>query len=140
MGELEAVRDIMARGDFALSPADREIARLISTRRGAAQAITIEEIAQLIWPNDWSQSEGERASIARGIKASVRRLRRAGFKIGSSRQEPPGFFMITNPQELAATVRPLLNQAIDQLRTIEALTGKQYYVRELAGQMRLFGN
>jgi hypothetical protein len=140
MSNLESVGEAAAQVNYILSPADREIWKVISRRRGAAQAITIEDIARLIWPNEWSQSEGHRASIARGIKASVRRLRRAGFKIGASRQNPPGFFAITNARELADTVRPLMRQAIDQLQTIESLTGKQYYVRELAGQMRLFGN
>ncbi len=142
----------IARGSsLLLNPADRQIAALIAQCRGAARTITITEIAETLWPRDWAGEdrdgarianepdlERKRKAISRGIKASVRRLRRAGYKIGSRRNENPGFFMIQTAKELSETVRPLLHQAVDQLKTIEALTGRQMFARELAGQARLF--
>lgn len=101
---------------------------------GAMRAISIRDLGELLY------RAYDCAASPRDLKASVRRLRRAGFKIGSTRGSktaPPGYYMIETADELAATVRPLFRQAIDQLRTIEALTGKDYFARELAGQMKL---
>lgn len=122
-----------------LTPLDRQVAQVIMCARGARQAITIKQITVEIWPG--SPYPAAFQPLARVIKASVRRLRRAGLKIGSargSRGNPPGYYMIETARELAMTVKPLLDQALDELKTIEALTGNQYYVRELTGQRKLF--
>jgi hypothetical protein len=136
---------------FDLGPEhpELEIKRVIAQHVGAEQAITIAGIAQeqRMWPSEWwfvrTESHGfphyvYRATIQRAIKRAVRRLRRQGVKIASRRGDRPGYFMIQTPEELAKTVAPLLRQALDELKTIEALTGREYYVRELAGQMKLF--
>ena len=130
-----------------LTPKDRDIAAIIARRRGAAQAISIDEItrellAQRCSGPDLSGSNfGE--LMARSIKDSVRRLRRAGMKVGACRgsrdgKKAVGYYVISTRQELSATVRPLLRQAIDELKTIEALTGRGMYTRELEGQQTLF--
>ena len=138
------------RFDFGPEHPDLEIAKIILARQGADLALTIEQIAQEIWPSEWWLVRGEshgfpaypyRAKIIRAIKAAVRRLRRAGEKIGSSRgsrNRPSGYYAIANADELADTVRPMLRQAVDMLRTVEKLTGHGYYSHELAGQQRLF--
>jgi len=130
-----------------LTPKDRDIAGIIARRRGAAQAISIDEItrellAQRCSGPDLSGSNFEEL-MARSIKDSVRRLRRAGMKVGACRgsrdgKKAVGYYVISTRQELSATVRPLLRQAIDELKTIEALTGRGMYTRELEGQERLF--
>jgi len=130
-----------------LTPKDRDIAAIIARRRGAAQAISIDEItrellAQRCSGPDLSGSNFEEL-MARSIKDSVRRLRRAGMKVGACRgsrdgKKAVGYYVISTRQELSATVRPLLRQAIDELKTIEALTGRGMYTRELEGQERLF--
>lgn len=117
---------------------DRDvILALRELHSGAMRAISIRDLGDLLY------RAFDCDAAPRDLKASVRRLRRAGFKIGSTRGSktmPPGYYMIETAEELAATVRPLFRQAIDQLRTIEALTGKNYFTRELAGQMKLFEN
>jgi len=130
-----------------LTPKDRDIAAIIARRRGAAQAISIDEItrellAQRCSGPDLSGSHFEEL-MERSIKDSVRRLRRAGMKVGACRgsrdgEKAVGYYIISTRQELTATVRPLLRQAIDELKTIEALTGRGMYTRELEGQQRLF--
>jgi hypothetical protein len=130
-----------------LTPKDRDIAGIIARRRGAAQAISIDEItrellAQRCSGPDLSGSNFEEL-MARSIKDSVRRLRRAGMKVGACRgsrdgKKAVGYYVISTRQELSATVRPLLRQAIDELKTIEALTGRGMYTRELEGQQTLF--
>jgi hypothetical protein len=65
------------------------------------------------------------------------------MKVGACRgsrdgKKAVGYYVISTRQELSATVRPLLRQAIDELKTIEALTGRGMYTRELEGQERLF--
>jgi hypothetical protein len=65
------------------------------------------------------------------------------MKVGACRgsrdgKKAVGYYVISTRQELSATVRPLLRQAIDELKTIEALTGRGMYTRELEGQQTLF--
>jgi hypothetical protein len=129
-----------------LTPKDRDIAGIIARRRGAAQAISIDEITRELLTQrctcDVSASNFEEL-MARSIKDSVRRLRRAGMKVGACRgsrdgKKAVGYYVISTRQELSATVRPLLRQAIDELKTIEALTGRGMYTRELEGQQNLF--
>lgn len=117
---------------------ETEILLMIYKRVGAHNAITIDEILAALESLDLS---GKHKNNARLVKQVVRDARRRGIKIGSTRgsiENPPGYYTIITADELAATVRPLMRQAVDQLRTIEALTGKGYVVRELAGQMKLF--
>ena len=132
-----------------LTPKDRDIAAIIARRRGAAQAISIDEITRelVVQRKVGADSSSSPAAFQtlweRSIKDSVRRLRRAGMKVGACRgsrdgKKPVGYYIISTPQELSATVRPLLRQAIDELKTIEALTGRGMYTRELEGQERLF--
>ena len=135
------------RFDFSLEHSEQEVGRIIGAHQGAAMAISIESIAQELWPTEWWLISNDptghptyprRKSIQREIKQCVRNLRRAGIKIASNRGANFGYYMITNARELADTVAPMLRQAVDELRTIEALTGKGYYAAELAGQEKLF--
>jgi hypothetical protein len=132
-----------------LTPKDRDIAGIIARRRGAAQAISIDEITRelvvqrKVGADSSSTPAGFQTLWERSIKDSVRRLRRAGMKVGACRgsrdgKKAVGYYVISTRQELSATVRPLLRQAIDELKTIEALTGRGMYTRELEGQERLF--
>jgi hypothetical protein len=132
-----------------LTPKDRDIAGIIARRRGAPQAISIDEITRelvvqhKVGADSSSTPAGFQTLWERSIKDSVRRLRRAGMKVGACRgsrdgKKAVGYYIISTRQELSATVRPLLRQAIDELKTIEALTGRGMYTRELEGQERLF--
>jgi len=138
-----------------LTPKDKDIAAIIAKRQGAALAISINDIARQVageLAGEGDVAQGSPSSPAallkmweRSIKDSVRRLRRSGMRIGSCRNPKPGtrhpaagYFVITTADELRSTVRPLLRQAIDELRTIEALTGKGMFAAELEGQARLF--
>ena len=112
-------------------PLHRHLIEILARHLGHDRAVAIRNLGPQLY--------GDGDPHDREIKALVRELRRAGLKIGSKRTEPAGYFMITNARELAATIAPLLRQAIDELRTIEALTGRGYYARELEGQMRLLG-
>jgi hypothetical protein len=136
------------RYEFLLVHPEFAIRDVILLHEGAAQAITIEGIALDIWRTQWgfvrADSKGfpiypYRKKIQRVVKACVRHLRRMGLKIASGRGANAGYYMIQTADELAKTVRPMLNQAIDELKTIEALTGRGYYSAELEGQMALFG-
>jgi len=113
----------------ALSPLHQRVAELIERHVGEAEAIPIRALGPELFRDG--------AAHDREVKALVRDLRRLGLKIGSKRTEPYGYYMISTARELASTVAPLLRQAIDELRTIEALTGRGYYTRELEGQLKL---
>jgi hypothetical protein len=143
LGEIAAASPLMQK---MLTPKDRDIAEIIARRRGAAQAISIEEITRELLTGKGESEVGSRESVAklweRSIKDSVRRLRRAGMKVGACRgsrdgKKAVGYYVISTAGELRATVRPMLRQAIDELKTIEALTGHGFYTRELEGQARL---
>ena len=149
-GGFEAVGRVMERNpDFqtlitaatawGLSPHDRRIGNLIALHRGASKAVTIREIGERLWPQEWAV-DAARRTVERRIKDSVRTLRRVGVKVGTKRAQldgPVGIFLIETAAELRATVGPFLRQALDELKTVEALTGKGYYSSELEGQMKL---
>ena len=128
------------RFDFSPKHPEIEVQRVIAAHVGELESITIEGISQELWPTEWWFVRGDskgfpvyphRKRIQRKLKAIVRKLRRGGCKIASGRGDHPGYYLISNAKELEATVRPLLRQAIDELRTIEALTGRNYYTGEL---------
>ena len=73
----------------------------------------------------------------RNIKAAVEGLIvRHGFKIGSSRGKPAGYYLIETSEELERTCRTLRNQAMSELVRIAALRGRRYALA-LLGQMEL---
>lgn len=73
----------------------------------------------------------------RNIKAAVEGLIvRHGYKIGSSRGKPAGYFLIETSEELERTCRTLRNQAMSELVRIAALRGRRYALA-LLGQMEL---
>jgi hypothetical protein len=70
--------------------------------------------------------------MARRIRKIVNRLRTLRWKIGSSSNpKDPGVFICRNVKELNNTVRGIMTHAIEELRTVEALTGRGCYSMEL---------
>lgn len=129
----------------ALDGFDLQVLQIVKEHRGADQAASIAVIAARIWPEDYALYAGSRkwmANRARGIKAAVRALRRAGFPVGSTRggsgNRPPGYFLIRTRDEMERTLGPLRRQALDMLVTGGRLAGAQdAKLKELAGQIRL---
>lgn len=140
MAKVPALRALAeARTTALLSHHDRKLGNLLARHRGAANAVTIREIGERLWPQEWAV-DAARRNVERRIKDSVRTLRRVGVKVGTKRTQldgPAGIFLIETAAELRATVGPFLRQALDELKTVEALTGKGYYSLELEGQMKL---
>jgi hypothetical protein len=109
-------------------PTSQQIAllRIVADRRGAARAISVKRLAEMLHTND------------REIRNLVHELRELyGVRIGSSRdQENGGHYLITNKQELFATVTPYLRQAATEMRLVRAMCGP-LELAELSGQLRL---
>ncbi len=64
----------------------------------------------------------------RRIRECVKTLRFLRWKIGSSSNpRDPGIFICRNVKELNNTVRGIMLHAIEELRTVEALTGQGHY-------------
>jgi hypothetical protein len=127
------------------------VRQLIERHVGAENAITIEGIGLELWPNEWwfvhAESKGfpvypYRVKIQRDVKEIVRGLRRQSVRIGSSRgsgNAPPGYYLISTPEEQASTLGPLFNQALDQLETCAAMTGRDMFVAELRAERKFLG-
>jgi hypothetical protein len=128
-----------------LNEFDYRVAAIISSRRGAANAIAIGEIIAQMWPEEWFRMSGSARWLRnheREIKGAVHNLRRAGRAVGSNRGAmkalPKGYFMVETAKELEDTVGPLRRQALNQLVTVGRLLGSdREKLRDLAGQIRL---
>jgi hypothetical protein len=121
---------------------------LILRHVGAAKAITIEGIAQELWPVDWNyvrQNKNmpeypHRADLQRQIKEIVRRLRRKDKRIGSSRDSAGGYYLISNSDELVSTLKPYFDQALSMLETVHEMTGMDLFLPELRGKRAQLAN
>jgi hypothetical protein len=126
------------------------IEQVIAKHVGADNAISMEGIGQEVWRYHWSCNVAgkhgfpvypHRENCRRLIRETVRELRRQGKQVGSSRgtkTKPPGYFMIVNHDELVDTVRTKYHQVLDELETIEALTGKDFNSSLLATEFAEF--
>jgi len=91
--------------------------------QGATNKVTVAVLNQQLFPE---------RRMARRIREIVKRLRGLRWKIGSSSNpRDPGLFIIRNVAELNNTVKGIMTHAIEELRTVEALTGQGHYSAEL---------
>lgn len=110
-----------------LPPTKEEIlvASLIWQRRGRDNPISIARLRQLTGFSE------------RQIKGLVEQLVVAHrMRIGASREEPAGYFMIETAEDLEAAVKPYRNQILAMWRRLRVLEQPQR-LRELLGQLRL---
>jgi hypothetical protein len=135
---------------YNLGPGDPEmaIAEIVMQRKGADQAITIEGIANLLWPNAWwfisNDSTGHpryphRAKIQRNVKGCISHLVRTGDRMIVSNRgaSNPGYYVPVRREEVDRAVRTFVRQAVQMLSRAHKLTGDPRY-NELAGQATLF--
>lgn len=130
-------------------PAD-EVRKLLERHAGAANAITIEMIAEDVFHTKWFmvlERRGfahypYRARIQREIKEIVQGLRGQGYPIGSSRGKGAsgGYYWITSPAEQESTLRPFFDQAVSMLTTCAKMTGLDMGVANLLPMRRLLGS
>ncbi len=103
------------------------VAMQLMWRHGRELAIPLRELQRIT-------GLGERA-----IKEAVQGLRlRHCEPVGSRRQPPGGYYIIDSAAELEETCRALIHQAIEELRVVHMLRGKNgSKLRELLGQLEL---
>lgn len=106
---------------------EKDVFYQLQWRKGKEYAIRISELAN-------ATGLGERA-----IKDAVRTLRLVHMQLIGSRREPPyGYYMISTPEELQQTVHTFFSQAIEELKVVRALLGRdERKLRELLGQMEI---
>jgi hypothetical protein len=103
------------------------IAEMIYRRKGRTKPISIAEIIL--------DGALDHLSI-RTVKDIVHHLRLAHrMPIGSSRQEPYGYYWIVDKEDLEAAVRPYKNQIKKMLAVWRVLEGRER-VQEFLGQLR----
>jgi biotin operon repressor len=116
------------RGEVLPQATARQIGllRVVVERRGVARAISVKKLAEMLNTSD------------REIRSDVHELREVyGLRIGSSRdQDNGGHYLITNKEELYATVTPYLRQAATEMRLVRAMCDP-HELAELEGQLRL---
>jgi CelD/BcsL family acetyltransferase involved in cellulose biosynthesis len=127
------------------------VKELIAKHVGAAKAVSIERIAQELWPVEWNYTHLDknmpeyphRAEIQRLVKKIVQQLRRKDKRMGSARagkNGPPGYYRISTDQELVDTLKPFFRQALTMLRTVHEMTGMDLFIPELTGKLRELAN
>ena len=135
----EPVGDVLKRlaETGVIEDVDQKLAAEIRERQGAAQAITIAELATRLWPDDWADPK-QRPSIERGIKASVARLRLNGkLLIGSSRSKPYGYYMITTRAELDENREHSRHHLVAWARQFRSFDPDGQEARRLYGELAL---
>ena len=123
------------------------IADLILKHQGADQAITIEAIAQTLWPLEWGEIKDDstghptyphRARLQRNIKGHVADLVNLSDKMIVSNRgaKNPGYYVPVRKEEINAAERTYVRQAVAMINRARKLTGKSAY-KEMAGQLTL---
>jgi hypothetical protein len=124
------------------------IAEIVMQRQGADQAITIEGIANLLWPCEWwfisNDSTGHpryphRANIQRNVKGCIKHLVLTGGRliVSDRGSRNPGYYVPVRREEIDRAVKTFVRQAVQMLSRAHKLTGDPRY-NELAGQATLF--
>lgn len=110
-----------------LTSEEKAVRDLLLLRLGARRAIPIAAI------------RARTGMSERAVKAAVEGLIvRHGYKVGSSRRPPYGYYLIETAEELEATCRTQIRQLASEARRVRALMGKSdRWLRELLGQMNL---
>lgn len=136
----EGIRYAAARA-AALDHPDREIAAIILNHRGRARAIRLAEIAETLWPDEWSNRTSQK-TIERQIKAAVARLSdpegQGRLLIGVSRDpERAGYYLIQNAAELDENRIHAWHHVRAWLRRWQAFKPTREEARKLYGELAL---
>jgi hypothetical protein len=135
---------------FDLGPRNPLLAvrELIARHVGAANAITVQQIAEKLWHHQWWFSRQDptnraeyphREEVQRRVKGLVSRLKRKEKNIGvcrGHRNDPPGYYLIANEDERRKSLLPYYDQAVSMLRTVHEQTGVDLFVPELMAKRR----
>lgn len=135
---LASAREIarsQAISDLVLTTWDKAIRALVEPRRGRANAIKIEEIGQLLWPDDWAKN---RDHVVRRIKESAERLRLfAGFRMVASKSKPYGYFVPATAEEADEYAERMFREGVKLLRLARLFRPDRDWVQEMRGQLQL---
>lgn len=115
-----------------LTTCEEQILRIIGYAYGTKNALSIDNIQRIL------ENRADYGYSDRQIKGAVKCLiEQFGIPIGSSRQQPYGYYLVVSDQDAEDAVRPLRNEIFSLLRRIQALSPKSKFVRELQGQLDL---
>ncbi len=120
-----------------LNPAARLIRTIILQHRGEANAITLAEIVNQVWPEPIRRERGwSDASTARAVKEHVSELVvLCRMQIASSRDiRHPGYYMIETEDELNRARAHTLQHCRAWLARLKVYDPKGTAIRELYGQ------
>lgn len=120
-----ATETIFERSKVQPSQEEFLVASLIWRRRGRANPISIARLRELT-----SLSERQVKGVVEQLVVAHR------MRIGGRREEPAGYFMIENAEDLETAVRPYRAQILAMWRRLRVLEAPQG-LRELLGQLRL---
>jgi hypothetical protein len=117
----------------SLEHPDREVAAIILDHRGENHPVTIAEISAMLWPGEPTKE--------REIKKIVARLSDpqgpARLLIASSRRaDSPGYYLITNQEELDRARAHTLQHLIAWARRLRAFKPSRQECEEIYGQLR----
>lgn len=117
---------------IALEPFETSILSVISTHRGAANAISSERIASQIVSTVDPRSE----TVRRVITKAVERLRlEFAIPIGASRVPPRGYFLMETARDYELGTAAIQAELFAHLRLLRALCGRPAVARLYGQQM-----
>lgn len=123
----QMVRDLLEgkRGGWPLSPREKTMVAILGRCRGAMAAKPVEYFTRSLNCN------------AREVKAMVKSLvEDFALPVGSSRGDPPGYFLIVTAEEALDTARVYVNEIRSLARRVKAIA-PEHKIVELLGQMNL---
>ena len=147
--EIEALKPDL-RFDFGpLKPEEAILALILKDHVGAAKAITIEGIAEALWPTGWwfARLDGRlrseypyREKLQRKIKAVVAKLKRkhAPF-LGvcrSAEDYPPGYYWCQTDTEIVDSLMPYAAQGVSMIENVAKITKQDWLVPELRDRLK----
>jgi hypothetical protein len=118
-------------GHWPLTNVQRELLRILLFHLGAKQAIPLRVVmGKLGNVLNMAPNEREIKDAARGLVVDFK------VRIGASRTEPSGYYLITNSEEARDTARPYIEEVKKLLQRVRVILDP-HDLAEMAGQLSL---
>jgi hypothetical protein len=118
-------------GPWPLTPMQQELLRILLFHLGAKQAIPLRDVmGKLGRVLKVAPNEREIKDAARGLVVDFK------VRIGASRSEPSGYYLITNSEEARDTARPYIAEVKKLIERVRVILDP-HDLAEMAGQLSL---
>jgi hypothetical protein len=131
-----AALELTSAAQAALTPADREVARVLLTHVGRARAMRAADLAAGIF--DGADDPARREEVRRAVTQSIERLRIfARLPIAATKQPPYGYFLAETQDEWDEMHERYLRELVRLARLARLFRPNADLVQHLRGQLEL---